>query len=423
MPRTLFEHLSPDTGAKRVLSLDGGGVKGVLTLGMLKILEDELRRRAGGSPEFRLADYYDLIGGTSTGAIIASGLALGLSVDELTDLYMRIGPDVFGRSVGDGVFLQSKFESKRLRRALQGVLTTKTLGTQDLRTGLAILAKRIDTGSAWVVTNHPLSAFYDPPSDSNIFPNKRYRLVDLVLASAAAPTFFDEVTIDIEFDEKRRPIQKGYFVDGAVSANNNPSLQLFMLALEPSYRFGWKAGADNLMMTSCGTGSRRPGIAGETFQGLPPGLRGVHALRSMIYDTQVQGVMLMQAFSEPKKPWRINSEIGDMRGVCVTGAPLLDYQRMDVVLETKPRVKRRGDPAPPMTGLERIIGRELPAETLDVLDSLDNGQKANMDLLHEIGLGVGRLYVSADYPDPKFDLQDWDSSEPAPAEQSEVEEQ
>ncbi len=158
-----------------------------------------------------------------------------------------------------------------------------------------------------------------------------------MLASAAAPTFFDEITIDIEFDEKRRPIQKGYFVDGAVSANNNPSMQLFMLALEPSYKFGWKSGADNLMMTSCGTGARRPRVEGKAFQGLPPGLRGVHALRAMVYDTQMQGVMMMQAFSEPKRRGAINSEIGDMRGVCISGAPLLDYQRMDVALDTKPK--------------------------------------------------------------------------------------
>jgi uncharacterized protein len=124
MPKTLFEHLSPDTGAKRILALDGGGVKGVLTLGMLKVLEDELRARAGGAAEFRLCDYYDLIGGTSTGAIIATALALGLSVDDVIELYMALGPEVFGRSAGDGVFLQTKFESKKLRRALQGVLTT-----------------------------------------------------------------------------------------------------------------------------------------------------------------------------------------------------------------------------------------------------------------------------------------------------------
>lgn len=407
MPKTLFEHLSPDTGAKRILSLDGGGVKGVLTLGMLKPLEEELRRRAGGDPTFRLCDYYDLIGGTSTGAIIASGLSLGLSVDEMIELYMKLGPDVFGKTAGDGVFLQSKFESKKLRRALQSALSTKTLGSQDIRTGLAIHAKRIDTGSAWVVTNHPLGVYYDPAPESGIFPNKRYRLVDLVLASAAAPTFFDEITIDVEFDEKRRPIQKGFFVDGAVSANNNPSLQLFMLALEPSYKFGWKSGADNLMMTSCGTGMRRPTVDGRAFQGLPPGLRGVHALRAMVYDTQVQGVMLMQAFSNPRKPWRINSEIGDMNGVCITGDPLLDYQRMDVMLDVKPRAKKRTDPVPPMTALERMLGRELDAITLEGLDLMDNGKKANMELLLEVGIATGKTFVDASYPDPKFDLAEW----------------
>ena len=50
-------------------------------------------------------------------------------------------------------------------------------------------------------------------------------------------------------------------------------MQLFLLALEPAYRFGWKAGADQLMMTSCGTGARRPRIEGHAFKGLPPGLR------------------------------------------------------------------------------------------------------------------------------------------------------
>lgn len=410
MPKSLFEHLSPDTGAKRILALDGGGVKGIFTLGMLKVLEDELRRRSGAGDAFRLSDYYDLIGGTSTGAIIATALALGLSVDEIITLYLRLGPEVFGRTAGDGVFLQSKFESKKLRRALYSVLTTKTLGSQDLRTGLAVHAKRIDTGSAWVVTNHPLGVFYDPADDTGVYPNKRYRLIDLVLASAAAPTFFDEIVIDIAYDEKRRPIQKGSFVDGAVSANNNPSMQLFMLALEPSYKFGWKTGSDQLMMTSCGTGSRRPTIDGNAFRGLPPGLRGVHALRAMVYDTQIQGVMMMQAFSNPKKPWRINSEIGDMNGVCISGAPLLDYQRMDIVLDTKPKRKRASDPMPPMTPIERLLGRELDADAMNALDLMDNGKKDNMELLLEIGMAAGRTYVDATYPDPKFDLPEWRSA-------------
>jgi hypothetical protein len=161
------------------------------------------------------------------------------------------------------------------------------------------------------------------------------------------------------------------------------------------------------MMTSCGTGSRRPRVDGKQFQGLPPGLRGVHALRAMVYDTQVQGVMMMQAFSEPKRPWRINSEIGDMAGSCLSGEPLLDYQRIDVVLDTKPKAKSSRDPAPPMTQLERIIGRELAPDVLDGLDLMTNGKKDNLDLLLEVGIAAGRTYVDETYPDPKFDLAEW----------------
>lgn len=406
MPKSLFEHLSPDTGAKRILALDGGGVKGVLTLGLLKALEDELRRRAGGSGQFRLGDYFDLIGGASSGAVIATGLALGLTVDELIDVHMRLGAEVFGRGPHDGVFLQSRSDPAKLRRVLLSVFSSKTLGSQDLKTGLAILVKRIDTGAAWTVTNHPLSARYDPPNDSGVFPSKRYRLVDLVLASAGAPSPLDEVAIDVAFDDNRRPTEKGYFLDAALSANSNPSLQLFMLAVQPSYRFGWKPGADSLMMTSCGVGARRPALAGTTFQGLPPGLRGAHALRAMAYDTQMQGVMLMQALSEPKRPWETDAEIGDTRGVCISGAPLLDYQRIDVELDSKPKTKR-GDPAPPMTAVERLLGREMDASTLEALDVATNGRKANLDLLLEIGLAAGRTFVDASYPDAKFDLAEW----------------
>lgn len=406
MSRTLFEHLSPDTGAKRMLALDGGGVKGVLTLGLLKPLEDELRRRAGGDADFRLSDYYDLIGGTSTGAIIASGLALGLSVDELTELNMRVGPDVFGRTAGDGILMQSRFDAKKLRRALVGFLGAKTLGTEDLKTGLAIYAKRLDDdGAAWVVTNHPLGTFYDPPEDSGVYPNKRYRLADVVLASAA-PSYIDDVMIDIAFDERRRPIRKGYFVDGAISASSNPSVQMLMLALDPAYRFGWNAGPENLMMTSCGAGNRRPRMAGPAFQTLPLNMRTMHVLRSLIYDSEMLGVTLLQAFSETRKIWPVSAEGGD-QGSSPLGAALLDYQRIDVMLERKPKPKRKSDPTPPMTQLERLIGRELSADAMEELDHPANGHPRNLALLLEIGVAGGKTLVGEAYPDPRFDLASW----------------
>jgi uncharacterized protein len=71
LTRLLERLLAP--GPKRVLALDGGGIRGILSLGFLARMEALLRGRHG-RPGLVLADYFDLIGGTSTGSIIAAGL-------------------------------------------------------------------------------------------------------------------------------------------------------------------------------------------------------------------------------------------------------------------------------------------------------------------------------------------------------------
>jgi len=88
MKKTLYDHLDPANGAKKILSLDGGGIRGALTLGYLKKIETILREKEN-DPNLLLCDYFDLIGGTSTGSIIAAGLAIGKTVDEIAELYMN----------------------------------------------------------------------------------------------------------------------------------------------------------------------------------------------------------------------------------------------------------------------------------------------------------------------------------------------
>jgi len=78
-----------------------------------------------------------------------------------------------------------------------------------------------------------------------------------------------------------------------------------------------------------------------------------------------------------------------------------------VSLEGKPKNIKPGDPQPPATALERILGRELAPDVLDALDLMDNGKKANLDLLLEVGEGAGQTFVDATYPDPVFDLPEW----------------
>lgn len=413
MPLSLNDHMKAGNGPKRILSLDGGGVKGVLTLGMLEVLEAELRKRSR-NPELVLSDYFDLIGGTSTGAIIASGLALGKSVGELIDMYTELGPKVFGKTKGDGYIMGSKYDSRALRKVLYEVLGRKTLGTRQLRTGLAIHAKRIDTGAAWVLTNNPGAPYFDPPDlRPGDVPNKEYRLINLVMASAAAPTFFDEIKIPMRYNKKDKPDKFGYFVDGAVGGFNNPSVQLLLTAMVPAYGFGWSSGAENLMMASFGTGARRPTYDGKQFSRLLPGMRGVNALRSMIYDTQVQAIMLMQAVSESQKPWKINSEVDDMKGVCISQTPMLDFQRVDVELESKPKKPKRGEKLA-RTSIEKLLDRELDHSVLEGVDQLANGHPENMALLLEIGRKAAPAYVDAAWPNPHFDLPEW-GTPPAPA--------
>ncbi len=89
----LVDRLS-SSGPKRILALDGGGIRGALTVGFLKRIEQILRERHG-RPDLLLCDYFDLIGGTSTGAIIAAALSIGMSADEVTRSYLEFGGEVF----------------------------------------------------------------------------------------------------------------------------------------------------------------------------------------------------------------------------------------------------------------------------------------------------------------------------------------
>ena len=98
-------------GPKRILARDGGGIRGALTMGYLKQIEDILRKQHGDDPAFRLCDYFDLIGGTSTGSIIASCLAIGMKVSEIRDSYFDLGGKIFAKKY--------KWDNKNIRKRVR----------------------------------------------------------------------------------------------------------------------------------------------------------------------------------------------------------------------------------------------------------------------------------------------------------------
>jgi len=99
--RNRDEHFLNDGGPKRILALDGGGLRGILTLLYLAEIESLLRERHGGRKDFCLAHYFDLIASTSTGAIIAAALACGMSVADISEKYMTLGKSVFVKGLLD----------------------------------------------------------------------------------------------------------------------------------------------------------------------------------------------------------------------------------------------------------------------------------------------------------------------------------
>jgi predicted acylesterase/phospholipase RssA len=377
-------------GPKRILALDGGGVRGLLTIGMLARLEENLRQRSG-NPNYRLCDYFDLIGGTSTGSIIATGLALGMSVAEISALYKSVIPKVFKRFwfQGLGIFAPM-FLSAPLAKALKSEFESRTLDSEDLRCGLAIHCKRIDTGSAWILVNN---------ADWRYFPeNSGFRLRDIVQASAAAPHYFKGVLLNLPVRNDSERSMSAFVIDGGVAGYNNPAFELAVAATDPAYGFNWKPGKDQLYILSLGTGflrERQDAIEyrRRTFVG-----QTLNALRSMIHDVSLQQIAYMQALSESQQRWFINSEKLDQPSApYLSPEPLLHFQRFDARIEAIDPAERRPEHA------QRLIGRELDKGELKALAEITNSQDGNLGLLYEIGDCAGQHYLRVAAPPAKFD--------------------
>ena len=179
----------------RVLSFDGGGIRGLYQAKLLECL------MAQG---LNVAQAADIVTGTSTGAIVAAALAIGIQADTITQLYADVGRKVFpprgkiGRAlkaVKSAVTWTPGYSSKVLRDALE-----TTLGKT---TKLGDCTKRL------IVPTLSLNQYKLKVFDSKDPGDKSVGLVDVVMASAAAPTYF-------------LPAQIGatYFADGGLCCNN-----------------------------------------------------------------------------------------------------------------------------------------------------------------------------------------------------------
>lgn len=219
-----------------ILSLDGGGIRGLLSC---KLLE-RLNRMYPGYLE-----KVNLVAGTSTGGILALGLAAGFTPMEMADLYQKDGVKIFTRNIWDKVgdidrFYYADYGNAALEEALKAKFGDMRLG--DLKKKVLISSFRLDSGS---ITKMGVRSwkpkffqnFEDDPSDCD------QRVVDVALRTSAAPTYF--------------PLYQG-FADGGLVANN-PSMCAVAQALDKN---SGKQKLNKITLLSIGTGVMPKWVSG-----------------------------------------------------------------------------------------------------------------------------------------------------------------
>lgn len=343
-------------GAKKILALDGGGILGLMAVEVLIAIEDMLRERDPRRSDFVLADYFDFVAGTSTGAIIAACISIGMPMRRIRQFYLDSGNEMFDRASLLRRF-HYKFEDDKLALKLQNEIGPErendpasglaTLGSPRLRTLLMAVTRNASTDSPWPLTNNP-RARYNQRSRPDC--NLLLPLWKVVRASTAAPTFFPPEVVDIG---PRRFV----FVDGGVTTYNNPAFLAFVTATAQPYNIGWAAGENQMLVVSIGTGA-----AAKLLPKLEPGdmnlLFQASNVPSALMNAAAQGQDLnCRTFGKCLAGPEIDREIGTMIGATGPVSPkLFTYLRYDADVSRE--------------GLDRLGLPEVQPEEVQLMDSV-----------------------------------------------------
>ena len=291
----------------RILALDGGGIKGTFSAAVLAALED--------ATQCRCADHFDLIAGTSTGGIIALGLALGMTAQEIASFYEEHGPAIFpssslaSRSTGifRQLFLGPKHSHATLREKLSLVLGDRTFGDSKVR--LVIPTYDAINGRNFVLktAHHPRFVF-DVSAPA----------VDVALATSAAPTYFEAAPFPAHANSS--------YVDGGVWANCP-----VMVGLMEAICF-LDVSVDVIDILSIGTTTTPFSIAEHTRSSA---LRWNTGLVNLMFEAQVEAALAQASLLTKGRLHRINTLVraGDFS---------LDDARPEMIRQLIVRGRARG---------------------------------------------------------------------------------
>lgn len=375
-------------GPKKILACDGGGILGLMSVEILAKLEADLRTRFN-KPGLVLADYFDFVCGTSTGAIIASCIATGMSTEQIRKFYVDSGQQMFDKA---SLLKRLRYSyndeplARKLRteldKALSHVATAAepnaTLGDANLRTLLMMVMRNVTTDSPWPVSNNPLAKYNSTARDDC---NLKLPLWQLVRASTAAPTFFPPEVVT--FGEEKAKQYQFIFVDGGITTYNNPAFLAFQMVTAAPYKISWPTGSDKLLIVSIGTGSTakaRPDVDADDLwlldnaKNLPGALMNA---ASAGWD------MACRVLGDCRFGPSIDREINDMlptEAVPVTSTVPKQFAYV------------RYDPDVSQAGLNTLGLADIKAEQVQVIDSVKH-----MPQIQRVGTTYAAKHVSLDH--------------------------
>lgn len=216
---------------RRILSIDGGGIKGAFPAAFLAEVEGQV-----GAP---IGHHFDLIVGTSTGGIIALDLGLGMTAAEVLGFYENAGPRIFAggrRRLGLRWLAKTKHDPAALREALEDALGNKTLAMSMSR--LVIPSVNAETGDIYV---------YKTPHHPRIRFDGDRLAIDVALATAAAPTYLPA----------HWPVTGPLLIDGGVWANNPVAVAV----TEAVGVLDWARDDIQVLSIGCTSSPLEPGVA------------------------------------------------------------------------------------------------------------------------------------------------------------------
>lgn len=342
--------------AHRLLSIDGGGVRGIVALEVLARLEQLLREEAD-DPDLVLGDWFDYVGGTSTGAIIAGGVAIGMPVARIQQLYRENMHRIFTRA-GILNVLRACYDEDGIEEVLRREFGERTLRSPDLRCLLLLGLRNASTASPWPISSNPAGR-YNQGERSNL----DLPLWQLIRASAAAPTYFVPEEIDLGY-------RTFVFSDGGVTTLNNPALQLVLMATLPAYRLGWETGRDELLLVSVGTGTSPEADIDLKASDVTMLRLAQQVPFALIHHAGVQQDYLCRVLGECRYGPVLDAELGDLvGGAGLLRDPLFSYLRYEAEVD--------------QASLDALGVGHLDPDHLHQIDAVDH-----LDELAEFGRAV-----------------------------------